>query len=175
MTGEEFHAAHRDDAPHERIMRLVALENDGYASVEPLDGGCGRCHEEGGCGDVHLAHLFARARRFRVKNETGARPGDTVIVVLPAGRLSRQATLAYVVPLLALIAGALAGDALAGEIGALAGGLLGLLLAWGALSRLARPSCPPPTPLPLGKTASEPYIAKILPQTGEKRCHLSAQ
>ncbi|MDR2624984.1 MAG: SoxR reducing system RseC family protein [Zoogloeaceae bacterium] len=131
-----------------RVLRVDA----GYALVEVVGGGCGRCHEAGGCGSVHLTRVFClRPRRYRVQNQIGAPVGAQVTVALPAGVLRRHVYLAYVLPLLALMGGALLGDAAAGEAGAAAGAVFGLAIAWWWMARCVAS----------GKLAGEPYIASI--------------
>jgi sigma-E factor negative regulatory protein RseC len=66
---------------------------------------------------------------YRVANPIGAHPGDEVVVGLPEGTLLRAALLAYGAPLALVLGGAMAGQFLYGEPGAMAGGLCGLLLA----------------------------------------------
>ncbi|MDR3159127.1 MAG: SoxR reducing system RseC family protein [Zoogloeaceae bacterium] len=131
-----------------RVLRVDA----GYALVEVIGGGCGRCHEAGGCGSAHLTRMFClRPRRYRVQNQIDAPPGARVTIALPAGVLRRHVCLVYVLPLLALIGGALLGDAAAGDAGAAAGAVSGLALAWWRMARRAAS----------GKLSGEPYIASI--------------
>ncbi|MDR0233210.1 MAG: SoxR reducing system RseC family protein [Zoogloeaceae bacterium] len=106
-----------------QLARVVALAEDGAAWVEQAGGACGRCHEAAGCGKAHLTRMFGGIRRLRVKNPVCAKPGDEVILTLPAGVLFRQSVLAYLWPLAALLLGALTGKFLADEVGALAGGV----------------------------------------------------
>lgn len=109
---------------------ITAIDGE-YALVVMDETGCGRCHEEGGCGGNNLGKMFCSTpRSFRVLNPGNARVGDRVNVVIGEGAVRRSALLAYVVPLLALFAGALGGSALADEPGAIAGAISGVLLAW---------------------------------------------
>lgn len=105
---------------------------DGDTAVVVMDEtGCGRCHEEGGCGGHNLGKMLCSSpRSFRVSNPGGAAVGDRVTIVVAAGAVRRSALLVYVVPLLTLLLGALGGSALAGEIGAIVGAVGGLLGAW---------------------------------------------
>lgn len=113
---------------------ITALDGD-YAIVSMEETGCGRCHENGGCGGNNLSKLFCHApRTFRVLNPGHSAIGDHVKIAISAGAIRRSATLAYGLPLLALFAGALGGSALAGESGAIIGAIVGLLCAWMALS-----------------------------------------
>jgi len=108
----------------EQVLRVVALAEDGSAWVEAVGGSCGRCHEAGGCGKTHVTRMFGSPRRFLIKNPAGAQVGDEVIALLPAGSLYRQGTVAYLCPLAGLLLGAVVGKFLAGDMGALIGGLL---------------------------------------------------
>lgn len=112
-------------------IRAVVRGLDGQqALVEVEQGGCGRCHEKGGCGGQHLTQMFCGgARSYRVENTVNAEIGDHVTVAIAAGSVRRTANLAYGAPLLALIAGALLGTSLAGNLGAMLGAACGLVLA----------------------------------------------
>lgn len=109
-------------------VRAVVRELLGeQAIVEIATAGCGRCHEKGGCGGQQLTQMFCRGpRRYQVENAVGARVGDPVLVVVDAGALRRSANLAYVLPVAALILGALLGNWLAADVGAIVGGGLAL-------------------------------------------------
>lgn len=109
---------------------VTAIDGD-YALVRTEDTGCGRCHESGGCGGVRVSQMLCTSpREWRVLNPRGARVGEEVRIAVAAGAVGAGATLLYVQPLLALIAGAIGGSLLFGEAGALAGAALGLLGAW---------------------------------------------
>lgn len=113
-------------------IRAIVRGLDGReALVEVEQGGCGRCHEEGGCGGQHLTQMFCSgARSYRVENIVNAEIGDHVTVAIAAGSVRRSANLAYGLPLLAIIAGALLGMPLAGDVGAILGAGGGLLLSF---------------------------------------------
>jgi sigma-E factor negative regulatory protein RseC len=112
----------------EVVARAVVRAVDGdCVLVEPVDHGCGRCHQPGGCGGARLAAL--QPQRYRASNGPGAKVGDMVEVAIAGGLLARLATRIYLWPL----AGILAGAALVNEgplsiVGGLLGGLLGYLL-----------------------------------------------
>lgn len=89
-------------------------------------GGCGRCHEVGGCGGV--SQNESRNQEFLVANAFGASAGQRVRLEIPDGATLKAALLAYGLPLLALVFGAGAAffvwqTDLAAALGA-AGGLL---------------------------------------------------
>lgn len=113
-------------------IRAVVRALDGLdAVVEVEQGGCGRCHEAGGCGGQHLTQMFCSTKTYRVDNSLHAQVGEHVTVAIAAGSVRRIANLAYGIPLLAIILGALLGMSLAGDAGAMlgaAGGLCGSIL-----------------------------------------------
>lgn len=129
---------------------VTSLEGD-YAIVETEETGCGRCHEEGGCGGHNLGRMLCSTpRTFRILNPGNASVGDRVTVSIDEGAIRHTAILAYGLPLLSLFAGAFAGLSVAGEAGAISGSIIGLIAAWVALRRFQ-----------LRKTAnqhSQPYI-----------------
>jgi sigma-E factor negative regulatory protein RseC len=106
------------------------LDADG-ALVEVEQGGCGRCHEKGGCGGQSLTQMFcSEPKKYRVVNEIGAGVGDRVVVAIAAGSVRKSANLGYVLPLTASIAGALLGMQLGEDRGAMLGAAAGLLLSF---------------------------------------------
>lgn len=121
-------------------IRAVVRSLDGeFAVVEVELGGCGRCHETGGCGGQHLTQaLCTSPKTYRVANPLGAAIGDAVQVGIPDGAVRYSANLAYGVPILGVFAGALLGMQLYGDSGAIVGGLLGLLVAWLIVRNTAR-------------------------------------
>ena len=110
----------------------TVTEVDGdYAVVRMDETGCGRCHEEGGCGGNNLGQMLCSSpRTFRVLNPGSSRVGDHVKVSIAEGAVRRGAVFAYGLPLLLLFAGALCGSAVVGETGAIGGAIAGLLGAW---------------------------------------------
>jgi len=133
------------------IRAVVRLVDTAGAVVEIEQGGCGRCHEKGGCGGHHLTQTFCSGpRRYRVENAIGAEVGDMVSVAVAAGTLRRGANLAYGLPVLGLIGGAIVGAGVAGDAGAISGSLLGLVGAFVLVSRRSR--------LPVGDPGSRPHI-----------------
>lgn len=104
-----------------------ALEGE-RALVEVEAGGCGRCHEKGGCGGQHLTQMFCSGpKTYLADNALGAQVGDRVTVGIAAGALRRTANLAYGLPLTATIIGAVLGMPFGGDLAAMAGAALGLV------------------------------------------------
>jgi sigma-E factor negative regulatory protein RseC len=116
----------------QNTVRAVVREiQDGLALVEVEQGGCGRCHEKGGCGGQQLTQMFCGGpKQYRVANDVGARIGDRVTVAVAAGSIRKSANLAYILPLTAAIAGAVLGMPLGGDPGAMIGAVAGLILAF---------------------------------------------
>jgi sigma-E factor negative regulatory protein RseC len=114
-----------------------------WADVETSrQGACGSCSANGACATSLLARYLGRKPLLlRAQNRAGAAPGDFVVVGVPEDSLVRASLAAYLVPLLGLIFGGLAGQVLfpaggdgASAFTAFAG--LGLGLVW--LARFGR-------------------------------------
>ena len=76
---------------------------------------CGGCAVNGACGTSLIARYFGRRRSMlQAHNAIGAEPGDHVVFGLPEGALLEASFFAYLVPLLAMIGGAILGEFLAG-------------------------------------------------------------
>lgn len=97
---------------------------------------CGGCTASGTCGTSLLDRLLGRRPVIlRARNRAGAGPGDHVSVGVEESALVRAAVVAYLVPVLSLIAGALLGQALArgwgtsSDVPALLGGIVAFALA----------------------------------------------
>lgn len=112
-------------------IRAVIRARDGQeAVVEVESGGCGRCHEEGGCGGQNLTQMFCSGpKTYRVVNAINADVGDRVTVAIEAGSVRRVANLAYGIPLVATILGAALGAHWAGDAGSMLGAAIALSLA----------------------------------------------
>lgn len=127
-------------------MRAIVVQLQGEdASVRPIGtGGCGHCNSEGGCGSSTLTKMFCsdKPRQFKVRNEVSAKVGDEIQVSIPDGVLLRGAMKMYVLPLILLLVGGIAGSSLAGgetvgrDAYAVAGAVIGLLLGY-ILARLS--------------------------------------
>lgn len=110
---------------------ITALDGD-YALVKTDEaGGCGRCNETGGCGGANVGRMFCASQvTWRVLNPRGANVGDHVDIAVDDGAVGASALLIYVLPLMLFIGGAGVGMSAEGELGAIAGAVLALLLAW---------------------------------------------
>ncbi|MCB1774265.1 MAG: SoxR reducing system RseC family protein [Gammaproteobacteria bacterium] len=118
----------------EAEARVTGIDRE-YAEVVTLrQSACGSCAASKGCGTSLIAAWFPqRELRFRLRNDIGAEAGDRVVLGLDEGSLQRGSLLLYAVPLGGLLGGAIAGDrllpaiGLSAELGAIVGGLLGLI------------------------------------------------
>ncbi len=98
--------------------------------------GCPRCDRGEGCGQG--AWLASRSRVWRLRVPTDSLPIATPVrIEFPAARLLQAATLAYGLPLLGLVCGAVVGQLLGGDPVAVAGSLIGLTGALLMVRRLA--------------------------------------
>ena len=131
----------------EESALVVACDDEGYATVETqVRAACGSCSASSGCGTSVVAGLFKRRRnRLRVRNPIQAMPGQQVVVGLQEHSLVSASLMAYLLPLVCLILGAIAAqeaarylDWSAVELVSIAGGLLGLFGGFALLRRFSR-------------------------------------
>lgn len=111
----------------------IVIENgeDGVARIlTDRKGGCGGCQPvAGGCRSC----LTNTKMASHAANPVGARAGDLVKVHIASKEVFKGAAILYLLPVAALLAGALGGDGLGGRlgwsssIGAVAGALIGLI------------------------------------------------
>ena len=133
------------------IRGIVRALDGSDALVEVEQGGCGRCHEEGGCSGQQLTQMFCSGpKSYHAENTIGAGVGDRVVVATAPGSVRRTANLAYGVPLLSAIGGAFAGMQFGGDAGAVIGALAGLIAAFAYIRlRVSQTT---------GTTENRPYI-----------------
>ncbi|MDO8959953.1 MAG: SoxR reducing system RseC family protein [Rhodocyclaceae bacterium] len=114
---------------------VVRLEGD-HAWVRAAGAGsaCGACERQGGCQSSGMGSVLdgvlgrgEATRLLRLPNTIHARPGDAVVVCAAEGAVLSAVWLAYGIPLLLALAGAIVGKLLTGsELAAVAGLLAGL-------------------------------------------------
>ena len=112
---------------------VIAVQG-AYAQVQTQRrSGCGQCVAQDACGTSLLERFFGRRTvALTALNQVHAAVGERVLVGISEQGLLRSALAAYLVPILALLAGAMLGDALGGEradIASVLGAILGLALA----------------------------------------------
>jgi sigma-E factor negative regulatory protein RseC len=90
---------------------VVAIEA-GIAEVEIIRRStCGACSARSGCGVSLLDRVLGRRpQRLLLVDKLKVSPGDEVIVGIPEGALLKAAVVAYMIPLLGLLVGAIIGD-----------------------------------------------------------------
>ncbi|MBK9956921.1 MAG: SoxR reducing system RseC family protein [Rhodocyclaceae bacterium] len=109
---------------HEAVV--MRLDGDHAWLDVAVASGCSSC-TQGGCAGR------AKRRPQRVRNTVGARVGQRVIVSVPEGAVLRATLWSYGLPLMLMLLGAASGLTLAGDAGAVAGTVAGLLLSLVAL------------------------------------------
>lgn len=116
-----------------RVVRIA----DGNAVVRlPAPEGCGKCGSRGGCAG-------AQDRTLQLPAD-GLAAGDEVTVSTSAGALSRGIFLAYVLPAVFFIVGAVGGQAIYGsDEAAVTGAAFGLAAGLLALRLFGRRNCHP--------------------------------
>lgn len=146
VTGSLAHAAQQfatadaatgEIASTEMIRELgevVALVPGGVLVETQRASGCASCSSQKGCGVRVLQGVFG-GRRHRVTAQTALplRIGDRVELVLPASALVQAALLMYLLPLVALVVGAVIGQIVfhtngAAILGSASGFVLSLVL-----------------------------------------------
>lgn len=117
---------------------LVVNVESGNAWIIPQQGmgtgGCGSCSSKTSCSSsTPFDFLRKEPQKMRVLNPVYARPGDTVVVGIQGNALLVYSLLAYLLPLVGLVLAAIVGQevfslaGLAGDLGAVLGGVAGLL------------------------------------------------
>ncbi len=96
---------------------VLSVSGDTAEVVAEAKSTCGSCAAKNACGTSLLANLFPqRKRTFRASNPVAAQVGDRVLIGLDESVLQTASLLVYVVPLLGLIGGAMAGTWLASAL-----------------------------------------------------------
>jgi len=124
-----------------QIGVVTGIDPDGWTRVlTDRRGACGGCHSGngGGCRSCLAGAKF----ESRVPNPMGAKQGDLVKVCMDSKNFFKGAALLYLLPVAALMVGALAGVWLAGQIGwqETTGGVLGAIAGLGIAVLFFNPS-----------------------------------
>ncbi len=87
---------------------IVVAHEPGIAWVETSHrNACGTCDQSAGCGNALLGGLFTLgANRLALEDRLGIAIGERVVIGIPDTLLVRAAVIAYLIPLLTLVAGA---------------------------------------------------------------------
>lgn len=130
----------------EAIATVLDVESDRVLVEVQRRTACGSCESKDGCGTSALAGWFSRrVSRLPLRTTLPLRVGDAVVIGLEEAALLRASLLLYLLPILALVAGALGGAALAGSDGGewlgVAGGVSGFAAGL-ALARFRAASLP---------------------------------
>ncbi|WP_234086818.1 SoxR reducing system RseC family protein [Azonexus sp. R2A61] len=142
-------------------IRAQVSALDGREALVEVQQGCGRCYEKGGCGGQSLTQMFCNGpKRYRVRNDVGAQVGDTVSVAVAPGNIRRSANLAYGLPVVACLAGAIVGDLWLGDVAAMLGGLLGLFAGFALMLQRSRGEA--------ANAADQPYILSRMTDRSEE-------
>jgi len=98
----------------EELGTVVETDGDHAWVAMERRSACAACATRSGCSGGVLGDLFGRRPvGLRALNRVGARPGERVVVAVAEEAVRAGALAAYAVPLLGLLAGAGAGEALA--------------------------------------------------------------
>lgn len=121
---------------------VISVDGD-LAEVETQrQGSCGSCSANGACGTSLVARYLGRKPlHLHARNRAGAAPGDRVVVGVPEDGLVMASLAAYLVPVLGLMAGGMAGAGFfpaVGEAASTIGGFAGLGLGLLWLGRYGR-------------------------------------
>lgn len=74
---------------------VVAIDGP-YALIRRDETGCGRCHEEGGCGGNSLGKMFCNTpQTYRVLNPGNSCVGDRVVVVVAKETIRKGVVFVY--------------------------------------------------------------------------------
>src|SRR5574343_599822 len=117
----------------------------GRARIQVDTGGCGGCSHGDGCAMNKLVQS-GRSASMELPAPAGLQVGDLVTLRLPDSSVLRTATLGYVLPTLAVLAGAGLGNQY-GDMAAMAGAASAFLLTLG-FSRTLLPRIPGLLPSP---------------------------
>ncbi|CAA6818202.1 MAG: Unknown protein [uncultured Thiotrichaceae bacterium] len=110
----ELNAVVSNDSAREWIEErasVVAIDGK-FAEVLPVgQSACKSCSSNSGCSTNAFAFfLSGKKSNMRILNALNAKVGDEVLIGIPSGALMMSTTLAYVIPLLFLLLGALFGQ-----------------------------------------------------------------
>lgn len=99
-------------------IAIVASVSGSRVLIESRGGArsCGGCQQQEGCASSVLNRMIPR-RRIAVDTDIAVKPGDKVVVGVDERALIKGSLIIYLAPLLALFAGAMAGDVAISRLG----------------------------------------------------------
>jgi sigma-E factor negative regulatory protein RseC len=113
----------------ERGIVVAVAENGQVSVVTQRQSACGSCQSEKSCGTNLLADSSQQQQTIVVNaNGHHLAINDVVLLVVAESVIWQGMLLLYVWPLMALIVGAVLGQVVAGELGAMMGAFSGLFL-----------------------------------------------
>lgn len=96
----------------EQTAQVVDVKDGMLLAETESRSGCNHCATSG-CTTSVVAKLFGvRRNRLVMENSIGAKPGDQVVIGIPDALLARASVLAYLMPLLSMLALTALGDQL---------------------------------------------------------------
>lgn len=119
--------------------RVIAVKGNSIWVQTIRQSACTSCKARQGCGQRVLAGATGgRANQVQVENHLGARVGDEVTLAIAESALLGASVLAYAVPLLLFVLGAVAGHLLGGgtDASAIVGSAIGLAAGFAVSRRL---------------------------------------
>jgi len=119
----------------EETVQVYAAEGEtAWVELIQRKTSCGQCVAQSGCGTSVLSKVLGRKPlRLAALNPIGAKPGDRVVIGVRDDALVRGSVAVYLVPLLAMLAAAVIGDALApaNDLAVALAGISGLAAGFG--------------------------------------------
>lgn len=153
----------------EERAKVIAVK-DGAIQLQMIKTrSCDSCNAKNACGHALLARMTKRnhphnTTEFSLPNRLDAQVGDQVVLGIAEDALLKAALLVYLLPLLALLAGAMLGKALwASEVAAITGGLLGLLAGFMLIPQLQSAI--------FSSSSALPQLLRIDQSTDAIKCH----
>lgn len=123
----------------EARARVVRIDGrDAVVELVERGGGCGRCHEAGGCGGGLAGLVGGKQRRFRLRNDVGAVAGDSVRLMVDDDAGLRAVMVVYLLPVALLVGFAALANHLAGSAAGDMTSLVGAGIGLGVAALLAR-------------------------------------
>lgn len=111
--------------------RVVAIGRDGIWVESVSRSACHGCAAKSGCGTGLLGDFWSSASRVYVSATPDLLRGvslhDTVVIGIAENTLASSALMVYLLPLVFMLAGAIGGEAVYSEPGAIIGAVAGLL------------------------------------------------